>query len=289
MKRILKFIYKKIPFKKQLFKIVRSLNIPQVVYKHLYFKGIFRVKLYDSSFLIEHHGFQVENDIFWAGLTGGWEKISIQLWIELCKKSEVIIDVGANTGIYSLIAKTVNPKSSVYGFEPVNRVFDKYKNNCELNKYDIHCSEIALSNYDGEAIIYDTNSEHTYSVTVNKNTISKDTDVIETKIRVQKISTFIAENGIKNIDLIKIDVETHEPEVLEGMGEYLKKFQPTLLIEILNDEVGNKVQSLIKDINYLFFNIDEINKPTRVDKISKSNHYNYLICTEKIAVELKLI
>lgn len=43
---------------------------------------------------------------------------------------------------------------------------------------------------------------------------------------------------------MKIDVETHEPEVLEGVGEYLKKFRPSLLIEILDDEITAKVQNI---------------------------------------------
>ena len=39
---------------------------------------------------------------------------------------------------------------------------------------------------------------------------------------------------------MKIDVETHEPAVLKGMGEYLRSFRPTMLIELLNDEVAQQ-------------------------------------------------
>jgi FkbM family methyltransferase len=250
---------------------------------------LFQVNLNNKHFTIEHHGFQIENEVFWSGITNGWEKISMQLWVELCKSSDVILDVGANTGIYSLVAKTIKPTSLVYGFEPVKRVFEKYKKNCQLNNYDIHCSEIALSDYDGEGVIYDTTSEHTYSVAVNKNIALDGISTIETKIEVRRLSSFIIENQIKKIDLIKIDVETHEVEVLKGMDKYLQAFQPTLLIEILNDEIGEKIQELIKDIDYLFFNIDEKNPPMKVDKIVKSNYYNYLICKKEIALRLNLI
>ena len=51
-----------------------------------------------------------------------WEKVSLQLWEELCKESEVIFDVGSNTGVYSLLAKSSNPKSKVYAFEPIKRI-----------------------------------------------------------------------------------------------------------------------------------------------------------------------
>ncbi len=36
---------------------------------------------------------------------------------------------------------------------------------------------------------------------------------------------------------MKIDVETHEPEVMEGFAEYYLKFKPIILIEVLNDQI----------------------------------------------------
>ena len=45
------------------------------------------------------------------------------------------------------------------------------------------------------------------------------------------------DHKITKIDLLKIDVETHEPEVLEGYTKYIHLHKPTMLIEILNDEL----------------------------------------------------
>lgn len=289
MRNLFKIIYNILPFKKYLFLLIRPLKISESLYRHLHFKGIFTVKFNNYKFKIRHYGYQIENEIFWAGLTEGWEKISMRLWVELCKDSKIIFDIGANTGIYSLVAKSINPTSEIYGFEPVKRVYEKYGKNCELNQFQINCYNYAISNYDGEAVIYDTYSEHVLSVTVNKNLADKSVNTIETKINTKKLLTFIIENKINNIDLIKIDVETHEPEVLEGMAEYLSVFKPTLLIEILNDEIGERVQAVIKNIEYLYFNIDEINLPKKVDNILKSDYYNYLICTKSIAQKLNLI
>ena len=288
MKNFIKSIYSLLPLKKEIFSVLKILNLHQKFYQHLHFKGIFKVKFNTHQFLIEHYGYQIENELFWAGLTNGWEKISMQLWIKLCEDSTVILDIGANTGVYSLVAKAINQKSTLYGFEPVKRICEKFEKNCKLNEFDVNCFEYAISNYDGEAIIYDMPSEHVYSVTVNKNT-APSTKTIETKIKTKKLSTFIKEFNLAKIDLIKIDVETHEPEVLDGMEEFLTLFQPTLLIEILNDEIGQKVQSIIKNIDYLYFNIDEINIPKRVYQIKKSDYYNYLICKEDIAKKLNLI
>ena len=193
---------------------------PASLYKHLHFKGKFKVPTSTgSSFLMVHHGFEIENEIFWKGLDNGWEKVSIGLWKQLCQNSQVIFDIGANTGVYSLVAKNINPNATVFAFEPVKRVFDKLVKNCEMNNYDIACSEKAVSNYSGMATIYDPDEEHVLSVTVNKNLNSPSRPVKEIVIETITLKQVVEDRRLDRIDLMKIDVETHEPEVLEGFGE----------------------------------------------------------------------
>ncbi|MCK6649636.1 MAG: FkbM family methyltransferase [Bacteroidia bacterium] len=290
MKKATKYLYNIIPFKFEFYSFLKIFWKPrEYIYKHLHFKGIIKVKVEDSSFRMKHHGYQIENEIFWVGLTNGWEKESIKLWIKLSKKANVIFDIGANTGIYSLIAKAVHPNSKVFAFEPVKRVFDKLQENIQLNKFDIYAQEEAISNSTGTAVIYDTYSDHIYSVTVNKNLASSTTKVVEKKISTITLNDFIKKHNIEKIDLIKIDVETHEPEVLEGFSDYLSIHKPTILIEILNDEIGNKVSALIQGLGYLYFNIDEKGSPRKVDNITKSDYFNYLLCSQDTASEIGLI
>jgi len=249
-----------------------------------------KVPVENKYFYMYHYGYELENSIFWSGVSGDLEKMSLQLWIKLCKNAEIIFDIGANTGLYSLIAKTVNPAAKVFSFEPVNRVYEKLIQNCELNNFqDIVCKQIAVSNYDGEATIYDPLTEHIYSVTVNKDLNPPQTESYEVKVPTIKLSTFISSENIRKLDLMKIDVETHEPEVLEGMEKYLNDHRPTLLIEILNEQIANRVEEIIKDKGYLYFNIDEENPPRRVNILSRSDHLNFWICSEKIAQQLDLI
>ena len=291
MKQALKKIYKHLPLKKQFFEAVKIFAAPgENTYKHLHFTGDFTVKIDKShQFRIRHYGYEVENSLFWAGVSGGWEKVSLSLWIELVKDAKVIFDIGANTGVYSLIAKAINREAKVYAFEPVKRVFEKLEHNAAINDFDIICSDNAASNEDGTATIYDTPTEHTYSVTVNKNLNEKDTKVIPTQIETIRLDTFIEQTGLKKLDLIKLDVETFEGEVLEGLGKYLRAFKPTLLIEILNDEVGQKVANLVGDLDYLYFNIDDVNHSIRqTEKLTKSDYFNYLICSPETAERINI-
>lgn len=290
MKQLIKKLYQLIPFKKQVFMVLKVFNLPQSLYQHLYFKGWIKVFTSKKDFFkIYHYGYQIENSIFWRGINGEWEKESLRLWGILSKKSQVIIDVGANTGVYALYSKSINKNAMVHAFEPVDRVYDKLIKNVKENNFDIYCNKVALSNYNGEAVIYDTDREHTYSVTVNKNLNLSNDKIIERKINVLRFDSYFSSNNIDKIDLMKIDTETHEVEVLEGMGALLEMYKPTMLIEILNDEIAIKIESIVKKCDYLFFNIDEINKPKMVNKLTKSKHFNFLLCSKAKAQELHLI
>jgi FkbM family methyltransferase len=261
------------------------------VYQHLYFKGFFKVSINkDNSFNMYHPGTIEENEIFWKGLYNGWEKRSVKLWTVLSKDAKIIFDIGANTGLYSLIAKTINKSCEVYAFEPLPGVFRIFEDNVKENNYNIHCYLKGLSDYDGKATVYlPEGTDFAYSVTVNKKTISQN-NFQEVQIDVNRLDTFIKQHKIEHIDLMKIDVETHEVEVLNGMAEYLYKFKPTLIIEVLDHEIGDKLNKIFERTDYLYFNIDDKNDSIRQEnRITKSDYWNYLVCSKEIAQKLELI
>src|SRR5438046_616164 len=105
--RFLKGGLKILPFKKSIFSSIKLFAIPPVkIRRELKFSGAFKVKVEDNSFKLMNYAykhFSLENDIFWLGLKG-WEPKSIELWIKLSRGSNTVLDIGANTGIYSLVS-----------------------------------------------------------------------------------------------------------------------------------------------------------------------------------------
>ncbi len=292
MKQLLAKAYKLIPFKKHLFGVIKLFWIPpHSVYKHLHFTGTIKIKADNAaSFYMKHYGMEIENDFFWKGLTGGWEKISMKYWILLCRNAKVIVDIGANTGVYSLTAKAINPSAKVYAFEPLKQMFRKLTLNNELNKYNIDCIEKAASDRNGKAIIYETGTDHVAAASLNAETRQYGDLNTETEIEAITLDTFIQANDIGKIDLIKMDVETHEPNVLEGYKQFMSLHRPDFLIEVLNDGVAEKLQPLFDGLEYYYFNIDDKQGTIRkTDRIMKSDYFNYLVCTKESAQQLKLI
>lgn len=279
MKKMIKNVYEKIPFKREAFSLLKiTANLPESVYQHLYFNGIINVKVNEKeSFKMMHYGHPIENDLFWKGLYGSWEKQSMKLWTNLSKRSSIIFDIGANTGVYSMVSKTVNPRAEVHAFEPFEAIHQKLDYNASINNFKIHTNCKAISNYTGDGVIYTDGGDFAYSVTVNKNLWVKDQQPVELNIKTITLKEYIEQNRITNIDLMKIDVETHEPEVMEGFIPYFNQFKPILLIEILNDEVAQKLNNYFDVDKYSFYNIDEKAGIRRTMSLMKSDFYNYLI------------
>ena len=281
MKKLFKSIYHIIPFKKYLFLCIRRfLILPEKTFRHLSFHGKFKVRIDNGkSFNISHYGYQIENELFWMGLKG-WEPVSIKSWLEYSKKSKVIVDIGANTGIFALLSKAVNPDSVVYAFEPVKRVYEKLQKNININKFEITALPLAISDKTGTEEIWDFDLDHPYGASLVKP--EKETEIHKNyNINTISLDDFVFKNGINKIDLIKIDVETFEPQVLKGYSLHFSLHKPVLLIEILYDNIGEQVQKFVESsgVKYNYFFIDEKEGLVKCENIRRKNDlcYNYLL------------
>ena len=123
------------------------------------------------------------------------------------------MDVGANIGLW---AKDICKKfQRAYLFEPHEKNVEYLKKNLENCKnYEIY--KCALSNKN------DLLDLHVYPEGLGGNTISpppnSSSDITE-KVQANVLDSY----NFKNVDYIKIDVQFHELEVLEGSLETLKK------------------------------------------------------------------
>ena len=168
----------------------------------LKFKGVSKVKIPNTNYSFKLNCWEstLENEIFWDGLGQTWEPETVNLWISLCKKSKVIFDIGANTGVYSLIARTLNKDNEIIAFEPSDLVIDKLKKNINDNNFDIRVIEKGVSNVTGDKIFYDVEASHQSSASLSpdklKNFKSFKGQIREYKIQTVRLDKFIEESGL---------------------------------------------------------------------------------------------
>lgn len=284
--------YAALPFKRQFAKTWKALGLPkQKVYRDLKFDGAFDVAVQGKSFKLMHHHSTIENEVFWNGLGNSWEEDTIWIWEILCADANVIVDVGANTGIYSLIAKTLNPSGAVYAFEPVKRTYQCLSKNISANNFNVVLENSALSSIDGELVLYDTDADNQTSASLNPNKLKNfknfTGNIVEYKIPTVKLDTYIERQGINRVDLMKIDVEMHEPEVLEGFKKYMAQHMPDIVIEILSQEIADKVMALINGLGYDIFHLNDKFSMKKYSTISPvNNRWNFLLCKRETSSKL---
>lgn len=285
--KLIVLIFNYFPFKKPCCFFIKFINFKvNKFYKDFRFQGNFKVKVTKGkSFLFHHFGGTIENETFWKGLFNTFEQEMGWLWIELSKKSNVIIDIGANTGIYSLVAKTMNKDSLIYAFEPSKNTFSKLEQNILINNFNIKCFQIALSNDTGSQIFYDSyDSNQTSASMSNKmHQLWENHTVNSYQVETKKLDDFIEENKIDSIDLIKLDVEMYEPEVLEGFLVQIFLKKPIIFIEVLTNEIGEKIMNLLQN-KYSFYHLENKKMIIKKDRLNAiALKWNYLICpNEKV-------
>jgi FkbM family methyltransferase len=287
LRSLLDQAYAQVPLKQPVFEVVRrTVRLPRRLTSHLNFRGTFAVKIDRSHDIrLEHRGYMMENDLFWNGLGNGYEGTSLQVWRRLAPHANVILDVGANTGIYSLVARCVNPTASIIALEPVDRTFRHLQRNIELNGGNVTAEKLAASDTTGEAVLYDRPDDHQLTASLDP-LMEKycGGDGVRYTVPTKRLDDVLFASGFHNIDLVKIDVELFEPQVLLGMGVFLSSCKPALIIEILNEDVARRVNDITRDLEYKIFRIVEQCGLVDADcvEVAELKERNYLFAQESM-------
>lgn len=236
----------------------RPLPLPEVVYRHLHFEDEITVPITSQvGFRIRHHGFFVENQLYWGGYGGFFEGTSVVLWAWLARHAHTIVDIGANTGVYALAARAINREARVHAFEPSATVFEHLVANIGLNGGGVEAWAVGVSNATGTATFHHLPGAQTYNASLVADRLShRPDDIILTSIPVTRMDDFLRDAAPDEL-LVKVDTELNEPQVVEGFGSMLSTHRPTLLIEILNRDVGRTIERLLEGLDYRYLSILE--------------------------------
>jgi FkbM family methyltransferase len=212
--------------------------------------------------------------LFWRGPS--IESATVPIFAKYARKARGVLDVGANTGLYSLIACAANPAARVKAWEPVPHLHEKLQANLRENAFESRCEarRAAASDVPGTATLYIPIDSTTMASLHSDHNQERTTSV---QVGVETIDSAIPPDF--PVDLIKLDVESHEHAALLGMQRTLARFKPIIIFECLPNTPARPIEDLLFGLGYQLSRL--LNSgPRRIDRISDSPEfqaeYNYL-------------
>lgn len=159
---------------------------------------------------------------------GVFEPDSSYIVNHLIKPGDVVLDVGANIGYYTvLFARLVKKSGKVICFEPSEHYRKLLKKNIEENELmNVSLMEYGLSDRARKSDIHIGDSSATL------HWVSESASSRIERITLEKLDDVIGQFNPDKIDFIKVDIDGHEPAFLAGAWQTIERFNPVILLEI---------------------------------------------------------
>ncbi len=139
-----------------------------------------------------------------------WEPFETEVFRKNVKKGDVVIDIGAHIGYYTLIAaKIVGKKGKVYAFEPDPKNFQLLKKNVAANGYQ----NVILINQ----AVTDRNGISKFYLSIPSNTTDHRSYKFKDRIKTISVKSVTLDSFFKQtqkVNLIKIDIQGGELQAL---------------------------------------------------------------------------
>lgn len=189
----------------------------------------------------------------------------------------VVLDVGANIGVYSLFVRAHCPTATVYAFEPLPPIFDKLRRNLAAHGESVRLLPYGLADRAGEArftfypgystmsarsALADTAADRAYVrdlvLGAEDHDLGEAADFLDEMLdhrfrqepytcRLRRLSEVIEEERLTRIDMLKIDVQRAEAEVLRGLDDEHWPLIRQLAVEV-HDEPGTPTAGRLHEI-----------------------------------------
>ena len=172
----------------------------------------------------------------------------------LIRTEGAFVDVGANTGLYSVLAGMVAPSRDIVAFEPHPEITAALMNNLAANNLQdrVVVHQVALSDSSGILDLYMPDQGH---------------GLIETSASLEKHFQQAASSiqvPVKRLDevgldvpvaVIKVDIEGHEYAFLRGALEIVRRDRPFIFVEVLQAAKRNLMGQFLRDTSYVDFRL----------------------------------
>ena len=200
----------------------------------------------------------------------GYEVESLVTWARLIKAGAIALDIGAYTGLFSIIA--AKRGAQVIAFEPMPANRWRLGVNMMRNKVHIHMLAVAASDTEGAATLhYNPRVPLTTGASLEENKPMHGAGIVVPCITIDSL-------GLENVGAMKIDVERHEPCVIRGAMRTIERCRPPMLVETLDEDMRKQLIELLPsyEAGVILDGRNTLFAPRGDDNAARSNRRNSL-------------
>ncbi len=155
----------------------------------------------------------------------------------LCKPGDVVVDVGAGLGLWTLeAARLVGAHGRVVAVEPAPQVAQALRRSTRANRLaSVTVLVVALAEAGGRrpfSVALGHASGSRFGMVEGDGARAFSPIAVHTA----RLDDLVREQGLARLDLLRLDVAGFEPDVLAGGAETLARFRPALLLECGHEE-----------------------------------------------------
>ena len=183
--------------------------------------------------------------------------------MKLATRARTIFDVGANVGVYSLLASKTNNEAEIHAFEPTPEIYQALQQNIRLNEMqNIQTNQIGVGKSSGEAFLKSCRGGDSSNEGMNYvgDEASEDSD---RPVQIVALDDYCHQKQIQRIDLLKIDIEGGEHDALIGAQSLLKNQAIGCIFMELVEWAANRsghstreIKQILQDADYQIYQLD---------------------------------
>lgn len=176
---------------------------------------------------------------------------------EVIKPKDVCVDVGANVGAVTVLMAHQASKGKIFSFEPTPSLVPKINENVVINNFEnrVEVIEKAVANKNGKLSFALTSESEV-------NHISTERDEHSTTVTSTSLDSFLKRKQVKDLDILKVDVEGAELSVFQGAKKSLKDKRVSIIVFEVNkniEDFGSTKQELLQYLERFGYSLYQIN------------------------------